>query len=173
MRHLLPLLVILACSLSACHEKTSRKTIYHQSRVLPSQGWAQEDVLSFEVKIQDSTQQTYDIALEWRVEESYAFSDINLLFEAEVDSTGWRDTITVHTQVLDGHNVWQGKKGISGLHQQRVFLKTIQFPRTGTYTFRVKQQMTPDEPLKGLHDIGVFVSYPDDRHPVAGRQTVK
>lgn len=172
MRHLLSLLIALACSLSACHENVP-KTIYHQSRVLPPQGWTREDALSFEVTIQDSTQQAYDIAVEWRLEDNYVFSDINLLFEADIDSTGKQDTLTVHTHVLDQHNVWKGKKGSSGLHQQRMFLKTIHFPQTGIYTLRIRQQMTHDKPLKGIHDVGIIVSYPDDRHPDAGKQTVK
>ena len=145
------LMVLLCCS-------CSDGTISHSYETLSPEGWAREQLLSYEVEV-DSLNNSCDISLELTYNNDYPYSNLYLFVSAN-DTIGnqiFSDTLNV--TLADEFGQWIGD-GWGGVYQQIVDYKTsYQFPTSGAYNISVKQGMR-DNPIMGIERVGVrIISY--------------
>ena len=145
------LMVLLCCS-------CSDGTIFHGYETLSPEGWAREQVLSYEVEV-DSLNNSCDISLELTYNNDYPYSNLYLFVSAN-DTIGtqiFSDTLNV--TLADEFGQWIGD-GWGGVYQQIVDYKpSYQFPTSGAYNISVKQGMR-DNPIMGIERVGVrIISY--------------
>lgn len=144
-RYLAILGVLASCSDGAFYEKNV---------AIADRSWEYRDVPTFEVKVEDNKAK-YDIYINVRHTNQYDFSNLFLLLHQQgkgIKDTAYRHEISLAE--LDGR--WKGKTAGSLVEVQHLALTDFVFPDTGSYIFRIEQNMRKN-PLKEINDVGLKV----------------
>ena len=122
-------------------------TQYHTYRPVAAAGWHRGDTLYFTIPSGDSTANTHQWTLGIRHKDSYAYRDIWLTLNGD----------TVHLQLADSLGYWYG----NGIGELRQYTHAITPPdirwQDSITEIRITHIMQ-DNPLKGIHDIGLQIS---------------
>lgn len=142
----------LLCAISACD--TSR--VYEDTRDLPESGWAEDSLLRFSFRI-DQTDQAYNILYDVRNTASYSYYNLYVRFflRDANDSlllTRLDEMYLMHPKT--GRPFGDGLGDI--LDHQIITLQDHHFPDTGLFTMEIQQYMRQD-PLEGILAFGVRV----------------
>jgi len=142
--------IISAFILSSC----SNRMIYDESVVIPETKWDNENVLYFDVNVED-TVSIYSFALNVRHLENYRYSNLYIFLHTTFPNGNvTHDTIECTLAYPDGN--WVGK-GSGSMRSGKILLNpNLRFPLGGVYHFEIEQAMR-DEILKGISDIGISI----------------
>lgn len=142
--------VVLFFILIAC----TPKSILHEYKQLPSEGWYKDSTANFEVTITD-TSAHYKLFLNIRNKSDYPYQNFwTFITTMSPDSTVTTDSIECYLANTQGK--WLGS-GISSLYEMQVLLENdFRFKTQGKYYFTIRQGMR-DDLLKGISDIGLEI----------------
>lgn len=133
--------------LSGC----SSRTVYSRYLNIPSEGWQQDSVLTYDVAITDSLA-AYSVVLSLRHTPAYPFQNLWLFVESDV--FGQRDTLEYY--LADQRGRWLGNGFGDRKEMPCLLYEHLRFPHCGTYRFAVRQGMRK-EWLNGVSEVGLVV----------------
>lgn len=136
--------------LSAC----SQNSIYEKNIAINEQLWFHRQVPEFEIHTSD-TNQNFDIFVNLRHSSNYIYSNLSLIIQ-EVNPQKVEKTYRLEIQLAESDGRWKGIGTGNILGYQVPFLKDYHFTDTGTYTFKIKQNMNIN-PLPDVLDVGIQV----------------
>lgn len=136
--------------LSAC----SRNSIYEKNIAINEQLWFHRQVPEFEIHTTD-TNRNFDIFVNLRHSSNYKYSNLSLIIQ-EVNPQKVEKTYRLEIQLAEPDGRWKGIGTGNILSYQVPFLKDYHFTDTGTYTFKIKQNMNIN-PLPDVLDVGIQV----------------
>lgn len=147
------LALLLAVVFSAC----DNNVWYIEKEVLPEYGWDKEDVVAFEVDIED-TLQPVDFYIMLRNMGNYSYANLYLFLKTTTpDGTYSMDTL--NCPMADQKGRWLGK-GLGGIKtQELLFMRNVRFVQSGTYRFEFQQGMRKDT-LQGIYEVGIKIEKP-------------
>lgn len=152
---LIGIITLLAFGLVSC----SDNTIYNSYTAIGNHEWNQDSTYTFEFQIDDTTHY-YDIGCKLRIDESYRFSNLYILYKMTGPS-GTSKTVQQNLTVADKKGKWLGK-GYGNIHSYDFpLMKEITFKTVGTYEIEIAQYMRTSS-LGGVHDVGVEVAKGDE-----------
>lgn len=127
---------------------------YNERTILPNAEWAQENRVTFDVAVSDSTC-GYVFGLDVRHLENYRYSNLFVFLHTTFPNGNiTHDTIECTLAMPDGR--WIGKSSGSMRDLHIPLNESLRFPLCGNYHFEIEQAMR--EPvLKGITDIGIFI----------------
>ena len=127
---------------------------YNERTILPNAEWAQENRVSFDIAVSDSTC-GYVFGLDVRHLENYRYSNLFVFLHTTFPNGNiTHDTIECTLAMPDGR--WIGKSSGSMRDLHIPLNESLRFPLCGNYHFEIEQAMR--EPvLKGITDIGIFI----------------
>jgi len=149
MKGLSSILIFLLLCASAC----THKETFCSFRSLKESNWHKDSVLRFDVPVTDSLS-ALDVLIEIRNTNDYPYKNLWLFVHCTTPS-GESRRDTVECLLADDFGKWQGK-GLSLFELAIPYEQNIRYPRTGTYSYRIKQAMR-DDVLKGISDVGLKV----------------
>ncbi len=130
--------------------------IYEQNHTIPNNQWYIDSIPSFTFNIDDSTA-AYNIYYNVRNANSYPYYNLYLTYYL-LDAEG--NQLSARLQELTLLDPKTGKPLGNGLgdifDHQIVALPKFRFPKTGTYTMKIKQYMRQD-PLPDIMSVGIRV----------------
>lgn len=154
--------IILVASLISCSGNKNR--IYETHQTIEKGIWEREDIKSFNIEIEDiSTHYNFYYTIRNTIE--YPYYNLYLRYEL-LSEEG--DTIASKLQHMNLFDEKTGeplgnKKFFSGgsmgdlFDHQILSLSNVKVPKTGSYTFKVKQYMRDGRSIPGLFAIGCRV----------------
>jgi gliding motility-associated lipoprotein GldH len=150
-------LLLLFLLIQACQSNV----VYNKYRSFPNDNWKQEDVLTFEIPMQDSISK-YNLFINIRNTKEYSYSNLFLITQMTFpDKTAVIDTLEY--EMTDSNGNFLGS-GFSDIKENKLFYKEkVQFKKPGTYLFHIKQAMRKRneingiDPLKGISDVGISI----------------
>lgn len=145
------LFLLISSGLSSCFDQP----LIDQNQTIDERRWSREYEPEFSLAVTD-TAVGYDVFLNLRNSIAYQFSDIYLQIQQKnPDSSKVRYAIKI--KMTNSEGLWVGK-GSGNLYSQQVrFLRNYHFPDSGTYIFKIKQNMRTN-PLVGIHNVGIRVA---------------
>lgn len=145
LRALLPLFLLSACSNS---------DVYFQYKTINQEGWNKDSVLTFDVKITDTTS-AYNVYVNIRNSGDYPYQNLWLfLNKTDPDSTSVNDSIECY--LADQRGKWLGS-GVGSIKEMPVlYEQNKHFTKSGIYKYSVVQGMREDV-LKGINDVGIRI----------------
>jgi len=147
----LGLCVLILSGLGACKDQP----LIDQNETISERRWFREQEAEFVVKVDDPST-TYDLFLNIRNSIDFQFSDLYLQIQQKNPDSS-RIQYTVKIEMTNGEGMWVGKGSGSIYSQQVRFLKKYQFPDSGIYIFKIKQNMRAN-PVEGIHDVGIRIA---------------
>ena len=127
---------------------------YNERTILPNAEWAQENRVTFDVAVSDSTC-GYVFGLDVRHLENYRYSNLFVFLHTTFPNGNiTHDTIECTLAMPDGR--WIGKSSGSMRDLHIPLNESLRFPLCGNYHFEIEQAMREPE-LKGITDIGIFI----------------
>lgn len=128
------------------------KAIFDQFTSIQSV-WSRKDKKEFVFQVEDTTIY-YDLKLQMRIQGSYPYSNIWVLYE--IEGGGKMEKGRTMIPLSDQQTgKWLGSGGGNLIGYQHLFKKMVKLGR-GTYKVRFTQNMM-DEELSGLSDVGLRV----------------
>ncbi|HEY0029367.1 MAG TPA: gliding motility lipoprotein GldH [Bacteroidia bacterium] len=128
--------------------------IFEQNQSMPESGWAETNVVKFDVDIKDpSTPANFYINV--RQADGYPYSNL-FMFIKTVFPSGKSSTDTLECVLADDKGKWLGS-GVGDLYDNQIpFKRNVRFPQAGNYHFEIQQAMrTENVPL--IMDIGLRI----------------
>ncbi|ADV48825.1 protein involved in gliding motility GldH [Cellulophaga algicola DSM 14237] len=133
-------------------------------KTTPDGSWDKDNILEFQIAALDSTQQ-YDIFINLRNDEKYAFSNIFLIAELQYpDGASVKDTLEYEMTLPDGN--WLGK-GSGSIKESKLWYKeNITLPLEGVYNLKISHAMRKSGRVEGIIDLeGITdVGYQIEKH---------
>ena len=143
------LLLVISGIISCSHNE-----IFFEYHSFNNSEWSRENPAVFRVNIEDNLH-PYNLSVELRNNNSYAFSNIWLFVEYKMpDGISRKDTI--NAELADVYGKWYGK-GLSLYNLSIPYETSYLYPDTGVYVYTIYQGMR-ENTLKGISDIGFKVS---------------
>jgi gliding motility-associated lipoprotein GldH len=136
--------------LNAC----SSNSFYEKNSTIDDQLWFRRQVPEFEIHTID-TNQSFDIFVHLRHSSSYKYSNLSLMIE-EVNPQKEEKAYRLEIELAESDGRWKGIGTGNVLSYEVLLLKDHHFADTGTYTFKIKQNMNIN-PLPGILDVGIQV----------------
>lgn len=135
---------------TACNDQP----LLDRNEAITERRWFREQQPEFRVEV-DDTATAYDVFINLRNSIDFQFSDLFLeVQQKQPDSSSVRYAIKIKMTNREG--LWIGQ-GSGNIYSQQVrFLINYHFPDTGTYTFKIKQNMRVN-PVEGINDIGIRI----------------
>jgi len=122
---------------------------------IDKQLWRYSEMPTFQVKVQDN-RVPYELKLNLRLTADYRYANLYVLVH-QIGPDHHVQTKRVGLVVADKDGRWLGK-GVGNLFSYQIsYDKHFLFPDTGTYTFKLEQNMR-DNPLRGVSDVGIVVA---------------
>ncbi|QNL50710.1 gliding motility lipoprotein GldH [Olivibacter sp. SDN3] len=133
----------------------SDQALLDEFKAIPNQSWNYSDIPTFDVQVKDKDR-AYKLKINVRITADYRYANLFLLVHQK--GPGMEESLTkrVELKVADKDGRWLGKGAGSLYSYQIAYDNNYLFPDTGTYAFRLEQNMR-DNPLKGISDIGFCV----------------
>lgn len=140
---------LLALAFASCSNGS-----YDERTVIPNAEWAQENKITFDITVSDTTS-GYVFGLDMRHLENYRYSNLFVFLHTTFPNGNiTHDTIECPLALPDGR--WIGKSSGSMRDLHIPLNERLRFPLCGNYHFEIEQAMR--EPvLKGITDIGLFI----------------
>ncbi|CAL2102398.1 Gliding motility lipoprotein precursor GldH [Tenacibaculum sp. 190130A14a] len=141
-------------SLTSCDSKQE----FDEYTSIPKGAWNKDNTVAFLFSINDTIQKK-NLFINLRNNKNYPFS--NLFLIAQIDfPDGQKIVDTLEYDMTDVTGKFLGK-GFSDIKENKLFYKeNITFPKSGEYTFKVRQSMRKNgevhgvESLEGVTDVG-------------------
>ncbi|NBC82710.1 MAG: gliding motility lipoprotein GldH [Bacteroidetes bacterium] len=130
------------------------RKIYDEYRTMDNQTWSADNIISFDVNIQD-TVAANNVYLNIRNGNNYPYQNI-FLFITITDPGGQFKKDTVEIFLADDKGEWYGKGIGSAYHHQVPLLTKVRFQYQGIYTFDLEQAMRKEK-LPGVLDVGLRI----------------
>lgn len=125
-----------------------------KNEVITERRWFREQQPEFRVEVTDPTI-AYDVFVNIRNSLEYQFTDLFLeVQQKKTDSSSV--TYAVKIKMTNRQGLWTGQGSGSIYTQQVRFLNNYHFPDTGTYSFKIKQNMRAN-PVEGINDVGIRI----------------
>ena len=116
--------------------------------------WKYGETIENKVEIQD-TSKAYQLSVNVRHEVDYEWANLFCLLHIQhPDGKKFEQRINLVLAEPDGK--WKGK-GIGSIKEARIPVALVKFPKKGTYSFQLEQNMRLN-PLKGIEDIGCYLA---------------
>jgi gliding motility-associated lipoprotein GldH len=116
--------------------------------------WKYDQLVENEVEIQD-TSKVFQLSVNVRHEVDYEWANLFCLLHIQhPDGKKFEQRINLVLAEPDGK--WKGK-GIGSIKEARIPVALVKFPKKGTYTFQLEQNMRLN-PLKGIENIGCYLA---------------
>lgn len=138
-----------------------KDVVFSQYQNIKGAEWYQNDVLAFEIPMQD-TLSHYNLYINLRNTKEYPYSNLFLITRMSFPDRK-QVTDTLEYEMTDTKGNFLGE-GFSDIKENKLFYKeNIHFNKTGTYLFEIKQamrnrnQIQPIDPLKGVSDVGISI----------------
>jgi len=130
-------------------------TLYEKTIALPIAGWSQDNLVVFDVSVDDTIKQ-YEMSLIIRNDARYEYSNLFLFVNITAPGgAGIRDTVEI--RMSDERGKWMGR-GIGGKYTLKIpYKKQVSFPQKGTYKFEIEQGMR-EEVLEFITDVGFSIN---------------
>lgn len=148
----LPSAFLMLCVLffSSCDSKR----VFEQNQAIPESGWAQSNIVKFNVDIKDPSTPT-NFYINVRNADGYPYNNL-FLFIKTTFPNGKMSNDTLECILADEKGKWIGS-GIGDLYDNQIpFKKNVRFPLAGTYSFEIQQGMRTDNiPL--IIDVGLRI----------------
>lgn len=138
-------LVIISCGKGIEYEKYANVTDYQ---------WDMNDVKSFDVPIQDTTN-SFDVFIMLRNNGQYPWRNIHL-FVTTTSPAGQQVKDTVEYYLADEMGKWLGSGWGNIWTNQLPYRINVRFPYKGIYEFYIQQGMR-NEKLPGVLDVGLMI----------------
>ncbi|AIY12661.1 gliding motility lipoprotein GldH [Cellulophaga baltica] len=139
-------------------------TVSSEYKSTPNGSWDKDDIKEFQITELDSTQH-YDIFINLRNDEKYAYSNIFLIAELEYpNGASVKDTLEYEMTLPDGH--WLGK-GSGSIKESKLWYKeNIVLPVKGVYNLKIAHAMRKNGRVEGIVDLeGITdVGYKIEKH---------
>ena len=117
--------------------------IFEENQAIPNNVWEVDNVLKFDVAIQDTLMPT-NFYINIRNSEGYPYSNL-FLFVTTIFPNGNTTIDTLECVLADDKGKWLGS-GMGDIYDNQIpFKKNVRFPISGTYTFEIQQGMRKDE----------------------------
>lgn len=128
--------------------------IFEQNQEMPESGWAQSNLVKFDVDIKDpATPANFYINV--RNADGYPYGNI-FLFIKTVFPNGKSSKDTLECVLADDKGKWLGT-GAGDLYDNQIpFKRNVRFPMAGTYHFEIEQGMRP-ESIPLIMDVGLRI----------------
>ena len=128
--------------------------IFEQNQAIPESGWAQSNVVKFDVDIKDPSTPAH-FYVNVRNAEGYPYGNI-FLFIKTVFPNGKFSNDTLECVLADDKGKWLGT-GVGDLYDNQIpFKRNVRFPLAGIYRFEIQQGMRPENvPL--ILDVGLRI----------------
>ena len=128
--------------------------IFEQNQEIPESGWAQSNVVKFDVDIKDpSTPANFYINV--RNADGYPYGNV-FLFIKTVFPNGKASKDTLECVLADDKGKWLGT-GAGDLYDNQIpFKRNVRFPMAGIYHFEIEQGMRP-ESIPLIMDVGLRI----------------
>ncbi len=136
-----------AGALTACQENR----IFEQNKAVGPE-WAWGETRRFEVNIRD-TVSLYNLFINARHTERYPYANCWLNIQT-IGPQGDTLRSRVELRLAEADGSWIGECNTAMCLQRELIGPGQRFPRTGTYTFELEQDMR-ENPLTGMQDIGI------------------
>ena len=134
------------------------KRVFDEYQTVPNAAWNKNNAISFSFSINDTLQKR-NLFINLRNNKQYPFSNLFLITKIDFPD-GQKIVDTLEYDMTDVTGKFLGK-GITDIKENKLFYKeNITFPKSGAYTFSVRQAMRKNgeidgiEELKGITDIG-------------------
>ena len=144
--------LLLAVTVAFC--SCNKGTMYKKYTTIPDNIWDMKAPVTFTVPVNDTTS-FYNIFINVRNADNYAFSNLYLFIDITSPMhTAQRDTFEC---VLADPNTgkWRGE-GLGDIWDNKIYFKTVRFPRSGDYNFTYTQAMRIDK-LPMIMDVGLSI----------------
>lgn len=128
--------------------------IFEKNQVIPESGWAQSNVIKFDVDIKDpATPANFYINV--RNADGYPYGNL-YLFIKTVFPNGKLSNDTLECVLADDKGKWLGS-GIGDIYDNQIpFKRNVRFPLAGTYRFEIEQGMRV-ETIPLIMDVGLRI----------------
>ncbi|MAU14779.1 MAG: gliding motility lipoprotein GldH [Muricauda sp.] len=138
-------MLIAVLSLSSCNEML----VYSDYQPIKEGKWRMDEGVDFQFSELDSTQ-TYNMFINIRNDDSFAFSNLFLITELEYPGgTTVKDTLEY--RMADPSGQWLGK-GLGSVKENKLWFKeNIDFPNSGVYKVNISHAMRKNGDVEGLH----------------------
>ncbi|GAB4513747.1 MAG: gliding motility lipoprotein GldH [Allomuricauda sp.] len=145
MRNKLLLLLVLVLALSSCNELL----VYSDYQPITDGKWQMDEGVDFQFSELDSTQ-TYNVFINIRNDDTFAFSNLFLITELEYPS-GNTVKDTLEYRMAEPSGEWLGK-GMGSIKENKLWYKEkIDFPDSGVYKVSISHAMRKNGDVVGLH----------------------
>ncbi|WP_370458284.1 gliding motility lipoprotein GldH [Cellulophaga sp. L1A9] len=133
-------------------------------KTTPQGSWDKDDVKEFQIAELDTTQH-YDIFINLRNDEKYAYSNIYIIAELHYpDGASVKDTLEYDMTMPDGQ--WLGK-GSGSIKESKLWYKeNVVLPTKGVYNLKIAHAMRKNGRVEGIMDLeGITdVGYQIEKH---------
>lgn len=128
--------------------------IFEQNQEIPESGWAQSNVVKFDVDIKDPATAAH-FYVNVRNADGYPYGNV-FLFIKTVFPSGKFSSDTLECVLADENGKWLGT-GVGDLYDNQIpFKRNVRFPQAGTYHFEIEQGMRMENvPL--ILDVGLRI----------------
>lgn len=141
---------------SACF--WNEPAFFEDNKQLSEKGWQYEDIVSFEVPI-DDTEKLYNIYLNLRHTDKFEFANA-WVFVKTIFPDGTSKEAPVSLPLADDSGKWYGTGGGDIISTEILIQEYAQLPQKGTYTFEISQHMRVN-PLNDILDLGLVMKMVD------------
>lgn len=132
--------------------------IYDKFEDIPNHAWQYTHIPEFVVKVSDASA-PYDLRLNLRVTPNYEYANLFMLVHQH-NPDGSHNSKQVELKLAEPDGRWLGK-GVGSLYSYQIsYHKNFIFPDTGTFRFRLEQNMRVN-PLKEVTAVGIAVKKPN------------
>ncbi|MFV0555410.1 MAG: gliding motility lipoprotein GldH [Mangrovibacterium sp.] len=151
------LIAILLCilSLTACRPNSKYEHFYRTD----AKGWNKDSVLTFPVHFDEDLNASYDLRLNIRNKNSYAYSNLWLFINIQ-SPNGEQLIDTVEFTLAEPSGRWLGS-GLGDLFDNELrYKENVMFPDSGIYRISIQQGMREDV-LEGIDAVGLSIVVSD------------
>lgn len=128
--------------------------IFEQNQEIPESGWSQNNVVKFDVDIQDPATPAH-FYVNLRNADGYPYGNI-FLFIKTVFPDGKFSRDTLECVLADENGKWLGT-GVGDIYDNQIpFKRNVRFPVAGTYHFEIEQGMR-NETVPLIMDVGLRI----------------
>jgi gliding motility-associated lipoprotein GldH len=146
--------ILFAISIAFCFVSCTKDTMFHKFVSINKDGWHQDSLAVFHVDVNDSID-SYNVVIDVRNKDDYPYQNL-YLFVHSISPDTVMVTDTLNCILADNQGRWQGSGIGSTKSLSFLYMKNIQFPRKGLYTFEIRQGMRKTV-LEGITDVGLHI----------------
>ena len=151
------LLFVMLIGLVSCNSNM----VFTEFHAMDDGKWGLDEPVFFQIMEMDSTQ-TYNVFINVRNDDSFAYNNLYLITEFE-DPDGNTQKDTLEYRMAEPSGKWLGK-GIGGIKENKLWFKEkVVFPNSGVYKVSIAHAMRKNgnvdgiQKLSGIIDVGLEI----------------